>query len=494
MLDGMSGCGNVTSSVRAMGIDLGSTNVKAAVVALDGGRVCELAVADRATVGLDARGHVEAVLAVAAEALRDAGGAVASIGIASMAETGALVDGTGQPVGDLIRWDRRGDARARLGLAADLDPLELHARTGAPLVPKLPLLTWAELVRGGLPEGARWAFAADLVAGALTGRIATDHTLAGRSGAYRLPDPGEPLPRDWDEELLAALAIPRSLLGDVLAPDEPVGVVDRGLDAARGAIVRIAGHDHAVAARGAGAAAPGTIVHSLGTTEAVLALAADGNAVDRHRAAEQGVSVVRGVDGDREGVLAGSPAGGSLIADWSRRARERGADADALLADVSRHPGGALALPYPAGRQCPDPDPSARYVLIGAERDDPEDELAGILRGLAAHGAWMRELVAELTAAPREARVVATGAPVRRNPRLAGLMASLAGQPLPVVDLDAPVAAAAAALAAERDGIAPRAEAPLRIVPARGDAMPELRARFAEALATASASVIEGAS
>jgi sugar (pentulose or hexulose) kinase len=499
MLDGMPGCENVILSVQTrvqiLGIDIGSTNVKAAVVALDDGRVRELAVADRSTAGLDAAGLVDAALAAADAALAEAGTPVAAIGIASMAETGALVDAGGRPSGPLIRWDRSGDVRARLALAEGLDPAELHARTGAPLVPKLPLLSWAELVRERIPAGARWAFAADIVAAALTGRVATDHTLAGRSGAYRLPAPGEPLPADWDRELLDALAIPRALLGEVLAPGEPVGVVDRGLDAARGATVRIAGHDHAVAVRGAGAGEPGTIVHSLGTTEAVLALAADGTAVDRLRAGTQGISVVRGVDGDREGVLAGSPAGGSLIADWRRRAEAAGADADALLADTSRHPGPALALPYPAGRQCPEPDPGAHYVLRDARPGDPADELTGILRGLAAHGAWMRDAVVGLTNTPAGARVVATGAPVRRNDRLAGLMASLAERPLPVVDLDAPVAAAAAAIAAERAGLVARVDAPTRTVPERDDGMPGLRARFAAALAeTASASVTEGAS
>jgi sugar (pentulose or hexulose) kinase len=469
-----------------MGIDVGSTNVKAAIVALDGGRVCELAVARRRTAGLDAAGLVDAALGAAADALAESPGSLAVIGIASMAETGALVDARGRAHGPLIRWDRRGDADARLALAIGLDPVRLHARTGAPLVPKLPLLTWATLVRDGVSAGMRWAFAADLVAAALTGRVATDHTLAGRSGAYDLPAPGEALPSGWDDELLAAVSVPRALLGEILAPSETVGVVTRGLAAAAGVPVRVIGHDHAVAARAAGATGPGIIVHSLGTTEAVLTLASGSAPVDRERAGAQGMSVVRGVDGDHEGVLAGSPSGGALIADWRRRAREAGADADMLLEgvllDAPDHRD-ALVLPYSAGRQCPAPDPGARYRLLDAEPGNPAAELVGILRGLAAHGAWMRDAVAELTSTPTEARIVATGAPVRRNDALAGLMAALAQHPLPVVDLEAPVASGAAAIAAEREGVAPRTEPPYRTVPEARNAMPDLRHRFARALA-----------
>ncbi|QNO37718.1 hypothetical protein H4J02_01345 [Protaetiibacter sp. SSC-01] len=461
---------------------MGSTHVKAVVAALGAGCATELAVAARSIRGLDAADLVDAALAAAGEALELSPGPVATIGIASMAETGALVDRDGRPRGPLLRWDRRGDAEARLRLAAGIDPIELHTRTGAPLVPKLPLLTWAALVREGVPTGTRWAFAADLVGAALTGRVATDHTLAGRSGGYPLPAPGAPLPSDWDAALLSVAAVPRVLLGEVLAPAEALGVADRGPVALRGAVVRIAGHDHAVAARGAGAVASGTVVHSLGTTEAVLALAARDAPVDRRLAGAHGVSVVRGVDGEREGVLAGSPAVGSLVADWRERATAAGADADALLAELPRHPGPAVALPYPAGRQCPDPDPGARYVLVGAEPGDAAAELTGIVRGLAAHGALMRDAVAALTHTPDDARIVATGAPVRRNPRLAGLMAHLAGRELPVVDLDAPVATAAAALAAEREGVAPRAEPPYLIVPPCDDAIPELRDRFARLL------------
>jgi sugar (pentulose or hexulose) kinase len=113
----------------------------------------------------------------------------------------------------------------------------------------------------------------------------------------------------------------------------------------------------------------------------------------------------------------------------------------------------------------------------------------------------MRDAVVELTGAP-PARIVATGAPVGRNDRLAALMAALAGSPLPVVDLDAPVAAGAAALAAEREGLTAHCEAPVRTVPAAHLAAPVLRARFARALAESSAdsapraaaSIPEGAS
>jgi xylulokinase len=418
--------------------------------------VREVAVAERATEGRDAAGLVACALAATQEVLQRRVAPVAAIGIASMAETGALVDPEGTATGPLLRWDRSGDPAARLALAGDLDPAQLHAATGAPLTPKLPLLTWGALAREGLPVDARWGFSADLVAAALTGRVATDHTLAGRSGAYRLPPSGDPLPTGWDGELLRAVGVPAGLPPEVLAPGEPVGTVRGGLSAATGAPVHIAGHDHAVAAWVAGVGEAGRIVHSLGTTEAVVALAS--HPVDRAAAGAHGISVVRAVDGVREGVLAGHPSAGALIADWATRAGGRASELLAAPSPVS--PGPELALPYPRGRQSPAPDPDARYELRVTEPEDPEGELSAILHGLAAQGAWMRGVVAGLAdgvsvpgLGPLLNRpVAAVGTPARANPRLAGLIAALVEAPIDLVDLAAPVATGAALLALERQG------------------------------------------
>jgi xylulokinase len=166
------------------------------------------------------------------------------------------------------------------------------------------------------------------------------------------------------------------------------------------------------------------------------------------------------------------------VASW----RERAGDAADALLGAPHGEGPGLALPFPRGRQAPSPDPNASYLLLGGDRGDPAVELTGILRGLAAHGAWMRAVVAGLVSADEHQQVAAVGAPVRGNTRLAALMASLIGSPLAVVDLAAPVASGAAALAAERAGLAAAAVTPFRLVEAHDDGMPDLAERFARAV------------
>lgn len=474
--------------VIALGIDVGSTAVKASVVEVTGS-VRELAVTTTPVAGLDAPGLVRAALSAAAGALeRAAAGPARVVGIASMAETGAITDVDGSSHGALVRWDRLPDHRRRDELGARLDARALHASTGVPLTRKLPLLTWAELATGQDGPPKHWAFTADLVAAALTGRRATDHTLAGRSGALPLPEASAPLTLAWDDGLLAGFGIDRGFAPDVLAPGEPVGTVGPDAVPALGGLVDpdasvyVAGHDHAVAAWIGSARSPGRRVRSIGTTEAVVAIAAGG--VDREVAWREGISVVRAVDGILEGVLAGSPAAGRLIEDWRTRVLSDGQDADELMARASLEPGpdDAIALPYPRGRQCPDPDASATLVFRGVPPGDRIAELHALLRGIAAHGGWMMEAAEALCGAGAPPPVL-VGAPYRLNARLAGLSAAVAGVPLELVDLAAPVASGAAALAATRDGLAGEVHAPIRLVEPDGQADPRFVDRFRVAIA-----------
>jgi hypothetical protein len=80
---------------------------------------------------------------------------------------------------------------------------------------------------------------------------------------------------------------------------------------------------------------------------------------------------------------------------------------------------------------------------------------------------------------------VLVGAPYRRNERLAALSAAVAGAPLAVVDLAAPVADGAAMLAAVRDGLAGEVSVATRPVPSDELTDPGFVARFRLALSEA---------
>ncbi|MGH2662672.1 MAG: FGGY family carbohydrate kinase [Actinomycetota bacterium] len=103
-----------------LGIDLGTTHAKAAVITLDGQeRSHGVVPTPWRTVSTGAEmdpGDLVGAGVVAAREAIDGGpdGQVLGVGVTSMAETGTLLDRRGEPVAPMIAWhDARGDHQAR---------------------------------------------------------------------------------------------------------------------------------------------------------------------------------------------------------------------------------------------------------------------------------------------------------------------------------------------------------------------------------------------
>lgn len=444
----VSGAPTPADAVLALGIDVGSTNTKAALVAIDD-TVRELEVRTVPTPA-DANDLVDAVRRLV-DGLAPRAGA---IGIASMAETGVALDAAGRPLTPLLRWDGARGATDSAALAERFGA-ELFRRTGVPPGPKTPLATWAWL-RRTRPAlfGAmrRWAGVAELAAFALTGRHTTDHTLAGRTGAYRLPTAGTMA--GWDDEILDAVGLHEGMLPVVGAPastEEGVPVV-------------VAGHDHSVGAFAAGLRAPGDVADSVGTAEAVLRML--GGPADRAAAAAVGMSVVRSIRDDAEVLLAGHSAAGALLRRWCA---EQGLREDDAFAALPPGPTGITVLPYPRGRQTPDPDADARLAWIDADGADLPTRARALLDGLALHARWMYDTQRALAGAGHPAHLTLLGGPAR-NPAFAAIKAAVSPAPLRLVTAREPVAVGAALVAAERALGVPAPVLPARAVsPDAGD-------------------------
>ncbi len=146
-----------------LGLDLGTTSCKAAVVTHDGREVAHGRARvrwERVATGaeIDPELLVEAALASAREALAAAPDEpVGAIGVASLAETGVLLDASGAPVAPSIAWhDSRGGAQAER-MAAELGAgagrrAHRPAAAAAVLAGEVPLAA-----RGARAGGARRA-------------------------------------------------------------------------------------------------------------------------------------------------------------------------------------------------------------------------------------------------------------------------------------------------------------------------------------------------
>src|SRR5437763_11389354 len=131
----------MVSAELLLGIDLGTTSSKAAVVDLDGTELAHGRAPTRwRKVPTGGEAHpddfVQAAIASAAQALDGAPpGRVTAVGVASMAETGALLDRDGSVVAPSIAWhDSRGaDEAERLQREIGADGFSAHA--GVPPTP-----------------------------------------------------------------------------------------------------------------------------------------------------------------------------------------------------------------------------------------------------------------------------------------------------------------------------------------------------------------------
>src|SRR5690554_6310164 len=120
--------------MRALGLDVGTTNVKAVVVEIAGGRAVTVG---RASAPTPAGGA--ALLAVVGRLVAQVGADVDAVGVASMAETGVPLDDDGAPLGDLVRWDPSRAQRHATALADTYGADSLFAATGVRPSGKVPL-------------------------------------------------------------------------------------------------------------------------------------------------------------------------------------------------------------------------------------------------------------------------------------------------------------------------------------------------------------------
>lgn len=456
-----------------LGLDIGTTHCKAGLFAEDG---TALSLATRAmprvTVA-DApayppEGVWEVILGVIAAVLAAAPPvSVAAIGIASMAETGLLLDcQSGEPRTPLVPWFDTAAAPAAAVVTEAAPTGEHLARFGIRPSFKCGLAKLLQLREAdrALLAGAVWLSVADYVAYRLTGALATDESLAGRTCAFSLPE------RAWDAAWLDRFDLPVALFPPVAPSGTPVGVTGGAARAgglAAGILVAIGGHDHVCAMIGAGVGAPGQALDSMGTAEVLVgALAPQPLGAAALRAGLTfGVMPLTGTYYWMGGL---SSAGGAL--DWLR-----GILGDpplsypalaALQGTLTPEPGDLLFLPYLAGSGAPLPNPAARGAFIGLTADhDRAALLKAVLEGTAFQMEAIRRAAGALNDGAIETLVVAGGG--TRNPRWLQIKADVYGVPLDIGAADEAALLGAALIAGVGCGLYPDAATALAVAAAR---------------------------
>jgi xylulokinase len=396
--------------------------------------------------------EVLAVLREVASALADR--PVAGIAVASIGESCVLLDETGKALAPSIAWfDRRTEPQARR-IAEAVGPDRIFAITGHTAEPIMTLfkLAW---MREHWPEpfrrAARILLMADWIAFRLSGVAATDDSLASRTQYFAVHE------RTWSETLIGLVGIGSDRLPPLQASGSPLGPVrtelllETGLAGAP--IVGVGGHDHVVGLFAAGITAPGTMLDSLGTAEALL-LATAATLADpelQRRGYFQGA-----ITTNRELSFVGAgiaTSGGAM--EWCRHLLGGVAHATIIAEAEAVPPGsrGVVFLPDLVNSPPPVPDPASRGAFVGlTTAADRGTMYRAVLEGIAMQARVIADGMAGLSGVtPASAiRVIGGGS---RNRLLLRIKANAFARPLTVVEEPEATALGAALLGGVAAGI-----------------------------------------
>lgn len=378
---------------------------------------------------------------------------IAGVAVASMAEAGVPLDAEGKPTYDAIAWFDRRTIPQRDWLDRQIGEDVLFAKTGLSLQPiwSLCKLLW---IKENEPDAwhrtVRWLNVADFIAYKLSGEPATDWSLASRTLAFDIQR------RTWDGDILKSAGIPGSILAPSVASGTRIGSITAEAAAAtglpEGTAVATGGHDHVCGALAAGVIERGQILDSMGTAEALF-VALDAPLTDPELGRlgyTQGAHVAAGHYYVNGGVYT---SGASI--QWLRAALG-GVDHDTIVAEAEATPPGSLGatfIPHLRLANAPNVDARARAAFVGLTSDATRGTLArAVLEGLAYEGrATLEPLLAFAGLASMPAIAVIGGG--ARNDLLLRIKASVMKSTLQVLDVEEGTALGAAILGGLGAGI-----------------------------------------
>jgi len=261
-----------------LGLDLGTTNVKAIVTDRDGQPIAQgSAPVTLIHVGADGvEQDIEEIWRATLAAIAQAGedcdlAAVEAVGISAQGGAMQLLDGDANPVGLTISWlDGRGRPHDRaITDELGVDWFADHTGHGASGISVGEILRLRQDQPERLAPPNRIGYVGDVIASRLCGRGAHDATSLSIAVLYN------PALRTMDPDLLARLGIAPEQLPALLSPREAAGQLLDGVAEATGLRAGIpvsaAIHDQYAAALGGGAVGQGDVSFGAGTAWVFLA-------------------------------------------------------------------------------------------------------------------------------------------------------------------------------------------------------------------------------
>ena len=369
-----------------LGIDVGSTNLKAVLFGTDGRVVAKRDVATECchpdpahpewAVWQPAQiweGIAQSVRAVTSAV---AGGEILGVAVTGMGMDGVPIDKAGKWLYPFISWHCPRTAAQQAWWLEHIGADEQFARGGNQVWPfntALRLRWMQEHEPAILSKTHKWLLIEDFVNFMLCGETATDYSMASTTLLF------DQRTRTWNDDFLQRSGIDRSLLCDPLPAGTLIGRVHQAAASItglkKGTPVVLGGHDYCCGCLPTGAFEPGVLLDVLGTWEMVVS--ALSQPVLTPAVQRMGVLVDSHVARDRYTVMGATVAADML--EWSKReiglpssssscVDESTSEWARLIDLASQSPigsNGVFFLPHMSGSFCPVLDPTSTGAFVG---------------------------------------------------------------------------------------------------------------------------------
>jgi len=387
-----------------MGIDLGSTSLKAVIYDPSGNAVAS---GSRKTelFHLDddhpewAFWKPEQIWGGTADAIAEAVGklddpkSVRAVAVTGMGMDGVPIDEDGKWLYPFISWHDPRTGPQLQWWKDNIGAEKSFAIGGNPLWhinSALRILWMAEHEPEILRRTDKWLLIEDFLNFMLCGCRTTDYSMASNTLLF------DQHKLNWSDEMLEASGIDRRLLCEAAPSTTRLGEIHaeaaKRTGLAEGTPVILGGHDHICGTLPVGAFRPGVVLDVVGTWESVQIAMAEPRLTDALR--ETGMMVQAHVARGRYAVSGTNPSAGML--EWyrgqygqeARRSAEQAGDNewDHLMAAAAASPPGArrvMFLPHMSGANCPVLDDRSLGAFVGLSNITTSgDVLRAIIEGL----------------------------------------------------------------------------------------------------------------
>ena len=441
-----------------IGIDLGTTNIKAALYDGDMRLVRREStpvsyLREQGFVEFDAEGYFDGLIELLNRVTGHGEAPVAAMALTGQAETLVPLGEDGRPVMNAISWmDERSTAECA-ALGGIFSPEEVERVTGQlAMLPTWPAtkVLWLKKHRPEAYAATRqWMLLKDYIVYRLTGRAMADMSIATFSLWFDIYNKKEWLP------MMDAAGVKKDALPPYCEPCSDAGALKKDVAEALGlpdgVRVNVGTLDHFAGMIGTGNVSPGRVTLSTGTVMALATFAAE--PVDRNG----GVAMHYGFLPDSHIMLPVAESGGVSL-EWFRRSCLGGMDygeLNRLLA--GRTPERLLFLPNIVGTNAPRFDAEACGAFFGLRQENDAVDMAwAVMAGVACLLRENCDRMTELGASLEG--IIATGGG-SASAIWCQLQADLTGLPVSVPEEREAACLGAAMIAAVSDGRFPSFEA-----------------------------------